>query len=47
MTNKEKERIEKLLNFIQDKVEGVYADETQKAIDRYLKEININVTKFR
>lgn len=39
MTRQEMERIEKLLNFIQDKVEDVYAEETQAAIDRYLKEI--------
>lgn len=40
MTTAEKERIKKLLDFIQDKVEDVYAKETQKAIDRYLKEID-------
>lgn len=40
MTQAEKERIANLLAFIQDKVEVVYAEETQKAIDRYLKEIN-------
>lgn len=39
MTRQEKERIKNLLAFIQDKVEDVYAEETQRAIDRYLEEI--------
>lgn len=39
MTTKEKERIANLLEFLQDKVEDVYAKETRKAIDRYLEEI--------
>lgn len=40
MTSVEKERIKNLLDYIQDKVEDVYAEETQKAIDRYLEEID-------
>lgn len=40
MTKNEIERIKNLLDYIQDKVEDVYKKETQKAIDRYIKEIS-------
>lgn len=39
MTKNEIKRIEELLNFIQDKVEDVYAAETAKAIKKYLDEV--------
>ena len=39
MTKAEKERIERLLNYLQDKVDPVYEKETQRAIERFLSEI--------
>lgn len=37
----DKKELERFLNYLQDKVEACYKDETRIAIERFLKEIKI------
>lgn len=39
MTDQEKKKLEKFLDYLQDKVEDCYKKETESAIKDYLKEI--------